>query len=64
VRAAAFARLSALRRELKLRHATEPAAEAHLRDAERDLAETLDRPETRHPRALSAPAPPGRPIGN
>jgi len=63
-RAAAFARMAALRRSLRLQRGTDPAAEAHLRAAERDLAETLDQPATRHPRALSSPAPPGRPIGN
>jgi hypothetical protein len=64
VRAAAFARLSALRRSVHLRHATEPAAEAHLRAAERDLDEAFEHPASRHTRALAPPPPPGRPIGN
>ncbi|HET7293223.1 MAG TPA: zinc-dependent metalloprotease [Vicinamibacteria bacterium] len=62
VRAAALARLVRLRSELKLRRGADAAEEAHLRLAERDLAEFLDNPETRRtpPRP---PAPPGRPIG-
>ncbi|MFI5372162.1 MAG: hypothetical protein ACHQ52_11440, partial [Candidatus Eisenbacteria bacterium] len=64
VRAAAFARLATLRKSVRLRHASEPAAEAHLRAAERDLDEALDQPATRHTRSLSPPPPPGRPIGN
>ncbi len=63
VRAAAYARLTALRRMVAGRHATEPAAEAHLRDAERDLVEALDQPLARKPRPATPHAPPGRPIG-
>jgi hypothetical protein len=63
VRAAAFARLSSLRRSIHLRHATDPATEAHLRTAERDLDEAFEHPSTRRARPLAPPAPPGRPIG-
>ncbi|MFI5183399.1 MAG: zinc-dependent metalloprotease [Vicinamibacteria bacterium] len=62
VRAAATASLGALRDRLKLARGASPDAEAHLRLAERDLAEFLDKPESRKPRP-PAPVPPGRPIG-
>ncbi len=62
VRAASVARLSRLRADLKLRRGVDAADEAHLRLAERELGEFLDRPEAR--RAPPRPAaPPGRPIG-
>ena len=41
----------------------EPAGEAHVRLAERDLGEFLDHPETRRSRPPRVAAPPGRPIG-
>jgi len=63
VRGAAMARLVKLRSELKLRTSTDAAAEAHLRLAERDLAEFLDKPETRKVRRERLSPPPGRPIG-
>jgi len=63
VRAGTLAELSRLRGQLRLRHAIDAAAEAHLRLAERDAAEFLDRPETRAARSPRVPAPPGRPIG-
>jgi hypothetical protein len=63
VRAGALAELSRLFRTLKLQHATDAAAEAHLRLAQRDLADFLDHPETRTHRPVRVPAPPGRPIG-
>jgi hypothetical protein len=62
-RAGALLQLARLRRYLKLQHATDPAAEAHLRSAERDVADFLDHPETRKARLPRVPAPPGRPIG-
>jgi hypothetical protein len=62
VRAAATARLVRLRSDLKLRRAEDAADEVHLRLAERDLADFLDRPEARKPAARPS-APPGRPIG-
>jgi hypothetical protein len=62
VRGATTARLIRLRRELHQRTSTNPAAEAHLRLAERDLADFLERPDARKLRP-PAPAPPGRPIG-
>jgi hypothetical protein len=49
---------------LKSRHATDPAADAQLRLAERDLREFLDEPETRKTRPPRPPVPPGRPIGD
>jgi hypothetical protein len=63
VRAAVNARLTRLRSELKMRHSADAAAEAHLRLAERDLAEFLDHPETRGSRPPRPTPPPGRPIG-
>jgi hypothetical protein len=63
VRATVFARLARLRESLKARHSTGAAAEAHIRQAERDLTEFLDEPETRKSRPPRVPAPPGRPIG-
>jgi hypothetical protein len=63
VRAAVFAELSRLRRALALRHGPDREVEAHLRLAERDLVEFLDRPETRRTLPRPLPAPPGRPIG-
>jgi hypothetical protein len=51
-----------LRSDLKLRRAEDAADEVHLRLAERDLADFLDRPEARKPAARPS-APPGRPIG-
>jgi hypothetical protein len=63
VRAATFAELERLRRNLKVMRLADPAADAHARLAERDLGEFLDRPESRRPRPPRVPAPPGRPIG-
>jgi hypothetical protein len=63
VRAATVAELERLRRNLKVMRSAEAAAEAHIRLAERDLGEFLDRPETRRPRPPRPAAPPGRPIG-
>ena len=63
VRAATFAELERLRRNLKVRRSSDPAADAHLRLAERDRAEFLDEPQARRPRPPRVQAPPGRPIG-
>jgi hypothetical protein len=63
VRGAAMARLVKLRAEVKLKTSADPAAEAHLRLAERDLAEFLDKPDVRKARREKLAAPPGRPIG-
>ncbi len=63
VHALATDRLRALERELKSRHSAEAAIEAHLRQAERDIAEFFEEPETRKARPKAVPAPPGRPIG-
>jgi hypothetical protein len=62
VRAAVVSRLSRLRSALRAKHAAD-AAEAHLRLAERDLTEFLEKPETRRPRTNRLESPPGRPIG-
>jgi len=64
-RAIATAELARLRGELRVRHSVEESGEAHLRLAERDLSDFLDRPESRKLR-ISPPlqAPPGRPIGD
>jgi hypothetical protein len=64
VRAVTLAELSRLRGQLRLRHAAEAAAEAHVRLAERDAAEFLDKPETRAGRPPKVAAPPGRPIAH
>lgn len=63
VHALTTARLRSLQRELQNRHAADPAAEAHIRQAERDVAEYFEEPETRKARPKPVPAPPGRPIG-
>jgi len=63
VRAAAWARLTRLRSQLRARRSADPVTEAHVRLAERDLSEFLERPESRKPRIDRLPAPPGRPIG-
>jgi len=63
VRAATIAELTRLRGQLRLRRATEAAGEAHLRLAQRDVAEFLDRPEVRSARPPRITPPPGRPIG-
>ena len=63
VRAVTVAELERLRRNLKVMRSADPAADAHLRLAERDLGEFLDEPLTRRPRPPRVPAPPGRPIG-
>ncbi len=64
VRAAATARLAMLRGDLRARpRPADPAAQAHVRLAERDLSEFLEKPEMRRPRKDRPAAPPGRPIG-
>jgi len=63
VRAAVVARLTRLRGDLGARRPTDPAAQAHVRLAERDLSEFLEKPEMRRPRRERPAAPPGRPIG-
>ena len=60
VRAAAHSALLRLRLSLHARISRDPATEAHLRLAERDLREYLEQPEVRK---QPPPAPPGRPIG-
>jgi hypothetical protein len=62
VRAVTMAGLVRLRDRLKLARGASPEAEAHLRLAERDLTEFLDKPESRKARP-PVPVPPGRPIG-
>jgi hypothetical protein len=62
VRAAVMQRVIRLRTELHGRLSADPQAQGHLRLAERDLAEFLEKPEVRKARAATA-APPGRPIG-
>jgi hypothetical protein len=63
VRAAVHARLTRLKNELRGKHSADPAAEAHLRLAEGDLTEFLEKPEVRKARPPRPAAPPGRPIG-
>ncbi len=63
VRAAVHSRLARLKTELRGRHSTDAAAEAHLRLAEGDLSEFLEKPEVRKGRLPRPAAPPGRPIG-
>ena len=64
VRAGTLTELSRLRGQLRLQHAADAAGEAHLRLAERDAAEFLDKPETRAARPPKVAAPPGRPIAH
>ena len=63
VRAAVHSRLARLKTELRARHSTDAATEAHLRLAEGDLSEFLEKPEVRRARPPRPAAPPGRPIG-
>jgi hypothetical protein len=63
VRASVNARLTKLRAELKVKKSADAATEAHLRLAERDLSEFLDKPEVRKARPTRVQPPPGRPIG-
>jgi hypothetical protein len=63
VRARAWSRLTRLRASLRARHSPNAATEAHLRLAEKDLSEFLEKPEARRPRARKLETPPGRPIG-
>ncbi|HLN59726.1 MAG TPA: hypothetical protein VK416_14285, partial [Thermoanaerobaculia bacterium] len=63
VRAAVHARLTRLKTDLRGRHSTDAATEAHLRLAEGDLTEFLEKPEVRKARPSRPAAPPGRPIG-
>lgn len=63
VRAAMRACLTRLKTGLRARHATDAATEAHLRLAEGDLTEFLEKPEVRKARPPRPAAPPGRPIG-
>jgi hypothetical protein len=62
-RAVVFSRLTRLKTDLRGRHSPDPATEAHLRLAEGDLTEFLEKPEVRKNRPPRPPAPPGRPIG-
>lgn len=64
VRAAVTARLRGLRSQLHGRHSAQAGTEAHLRLAEADLSEFLEKPETRRTRPVRVAPPPGRPIGN
>jgi hypothetical protein len=63
VRAVVFSRLTRLKTELRGRHSLDPATEAHLRLAEGDLTEFLEKPEVRKSRPARPQPPPGRPIG-
>jgi hypothetical protein len=62
VRALTLATLVRLRDSLKLQRGATPEAEAHLRLAQRDVTEFLDKPELRKTRPRES-VPPGRPIG-
>jgi hypothetical protein len=63
VRSAVSSRLAALEKTLAARHSPDAAAEAHLRQAERDIHEHFRDPETRKARPKRPAPPPGRPIG-
>jgi hypothetical protein len=63
VRAAATAHLASLRADLKVRRSADPETDEHLRLAERDLSEFLDKPEVWKARREKLMPPPGRPIG-
>jgi hypothetical protein len=62
VRALTLTTLVRLRDRLKLQKGATPEAEAHLRLAQRDVTEFLEKPDLRKAR-LRQPVPPGRPIG-
>jgi hypothetical protein len=62
-RAVVFSRLTRLKTQLRGRHSLDSATEAHLRLAEGDLTEFLEKPEVRKARPPRPSAPPGRPIG-
>jgi len=62
VRALTLMTLVRLRDSLKLQRGSTPEVEAHLRLAQRDLTEFLERPELRKTRPRVG-VPPGRPIG-
>ncbi len=63
VRAAVIAQLVRLHGDLHARRPADPAAQAHVRLAERDLSEFLEKPQLRRPRKERLMTPPGRPIG-
>jgi hypothetical protein len=63
VRAAVMAKLTKLRSDLRARKSADAPTEAHVRLAERDLAEFLEKPETRKVRPSRVQPPPGRPVG-
>jgi hypothetical protein len=62
VRALTLTTLVRLRDSLKLQKGSTPEAEAHLRLAQRDVTEFLERPELRKARPREG-VPPARPIG-
>jgi hypothetical protein len=49
---------------LRGRHSLDAATEAHVRLADGDLTEFLEKPEVRKARPPRPAAPPGRPIGS
>ena len=63
VRASVTAALMKLRADLRAKKPADSAAQAHVRLAERDLSEFLDKPEARKARPPRIQPPPGRPIG-
>ena len=63
VRAVTLDQLTKLRGALAERHESDPAAEAHLRQAERDLTKYLENPAAYAPKSPALPQPPGAPLG-
>lgn len=63
VRATVMAKLTKLRSDLRARKSGDVSMEAHVRLAERDLSEFLEKPEVRKARPVKVTPPPGRPIG-
>jgi hypothetical protein len=63
VRAVTLEHLTRMRAWLASRHDTDAAAEAHVRQAERDLTKYLENPAAFAPKSPALPQPPGAPLG-
>jgi hypothetical protein len=63
VRAVVLNRLTQLRTQLTSRRDSDAVTEAHIRQAERDLARYLENPTANAPKSSALPQPPGAPLG-
>jgi hypothetical protein len=63
VRSVTLDHLTKVRAWLASRHDTDAAAEAHIRQAERDLTKYLENPAAFAPKSPALPQPPGAPLG-